>query len=64
MILVQTSGPHHIWKIQNLASGTWLLGGLGSLVAGLVADSNRLTAFLAVMFTVFTFVARGTQFLV
>jgi hypothetical protein len=64
--VVQSSNRHDIARIQKLAADAWLLGGIGSLgfaVAGLVADANRLTAFLASIFTVLVFVACGTQFL-
>lgn len=65
--IVQSSNHHDIARIQSLAADAWLLDGAGSLVfavAGQVADANRLTAFLATIFTVLTFVACGTQFLV
>src|ERR1700722_3814479 len=65
--VVQSSNRHDIVRIHSLASGAWLLGGIGSLgfaVAGLVADANRLTAFLASIFTVLAFVTCGTTFLV
>jgi hypothetical protein len=65
VVVVQSSNRHDIVRIQSLAADAWLLGGIGSLgfaVAGLVADANRLTAFLASIFTVLAFVACGTQF--
>ncbi|MGA3350197.1 MAG: hypothetical protein ABSC33_14320 [Candidatus Sulfotelmatobacter sp.] len=50
-----------------MASTTWLVGGLGSLgfaVAGLVADSRRMTALIALIVTMATFVVCGLQMLV
>jgi hypothetical protein len=67
ILVVQSSSHHDITRIQSVASDAWLLGGIGSLgfaVAGLVADAKRLTAFLAIILTVLTFVVCGTQFLV
>jgi hypothetical protein len=67
VLVVPSSNRHDIARIQSLAADAWLLGGIGSLgfaVAGLVADANRLTAFLAAILTVLIFVACGTQFLV
>jgi hypothetical protein len=67
IVVVQLSSHRDIPRIQSLAADAWLLGGIGSLgsaVAGLVADLNRFTAFLAIILTVLTFVACGTQFLV
>jgi len=67
ILVVRSSSQPEIARIQSAAAGAWLLGGISSLgfaVAGLVADSNRLTAFIAIIFTVLTFVACGTQFLV
>jgi len=66
VVVVQSSTHHDIARLQSLAVDAWLLGEIGSLgfaVAGLVADANRLTAFLAAIFTVLTFVVCGTQFL-
>jgi len=65
--VVQSSNHPDIARIQSLAADAWLVGGIVSLgfaVAGLVADAERLTAFLATILTVLTFVACGTQFLV
>lgn len=67
ILFVQSSSHHDITKIQSVASGAWLLCGIGSLgfaVAGLVADAKRFTAFLAIILTVLTFVVCGTQFLI
>ena len=67
ILVVQSSSHHDITRIQSVASGAWLLGGIGSLgfaVAGLVADAERFTAFLGIILTVLTFVVCGTQFLV
>ena len=67
ILVVRLSSQPEIARIQSAAAGAWLLGALSSLgfaVAGLVADSNRLTAFIAIIFTVLTFVGCGTQFLV
>ena len=67
IFVVQSSSHRDILRIQSLAADAWLLCGIGSLgfaVAGLVADANRFTAFLAIILTVLTFVVCGTQFLV
>jgi hypothetical protein len=68
VLLVQTSKhPHAPPLIVSVASTAWLLGGLGSLgfaVAGLVADSHRMMAFIAVIVTVATFLVCGSQMLV
>lgn len=68
VVLVQTSRqPHAPPLILKMASTTWLIGGLGSLgfaVAGLVADSHRMTAFVAVIVTIATFLICGLQMLV
>ena len=67
IFFVQSSSNHETARIQSVAPDAWLLGGIGSLafaVAGLVADTNRFTAFLAIVLTVLTFVICGTQFLV
>ncbi len=67
VFVVHSSNHHEIVRAQILAADSWILGGIGSLgfaVAGLVADENGLTAFLATVFIVLTFVACGTQFLV
>jgi hypothetical protein len=67
IFVVQSSSHRYILRIQSLAADAWLLCGIGSLgfaVAGLVADANRFTAFLAIILTVLTFVVCGTQFLV
>jgi hypothetical protein len=67
IFVVQSSSHHDIPRIQSLAADAWLLGGIGSLgfaVAGLVADANRFSAFLAILLTVLTFAVCGTQFLV
>jgi uncharacterized membrane protein len=67
IFVVQSSSHRDIPRIQSLAADAWLLGGIGSLgfaVAGLVADANRFTAFLAIILIVLTFVVCGTQFLV
>jgi hypothetical protein len=67
IFFVQSSSDHDTARIQSVAADAWLLGGIGSLsfaVAGLVADANRFTAFLAIILTVLTFVVCGTQFLV
>ena len=67
-VLVQTSKqPHASPLILRMASTTWLVGGLGSLafaVAGLVADSHRTTAFIALIVTIVTFLVCGLQILV
>ena len=67
VLVAPSLNQHEIARVRSLAADSWLLGGIGSLgfaVAGPVADANRLTAFLATIFTVLTFVACGTQFLV
>ena len=56
-----------VHPILNVNSATWLLGGLGSFgfaVAGLVADSHRLTAFFAVIAAIMAFFICGLQMLV
>ena len=67
-VLVQTSRqPHASPLILRMASTTWLVGGLGSLgfaVAGLVADSHRTTASIALILTIVTFLVCGLQMLV
>jgi hypothetical protein len=67
-VLVQTSRqPHASPLILKMASTTCLVGGLGSLgfaVAGLVADSRRMTALIALIVTMATFVVCGLQMLV
>ncbi len=68
VVLVQTSRqPHASPLILRMASTTWLVGGLGSLgfaVAGLVADSHRMAAFIALIVTIVTFLVCGLQMLV
>jgi hypothetical protein len=67
IVVIHSSNYHDVARVRDLAADSWLLGGIGSLgfaVAGLVSDANRLTAFLATIFTVLTFVACGIQFLV
>jgi hypothetical protein len=67
-VLVHTSTqPHASPLILRVASITWLVGGLGSLgfaVAGLSADSHRMTAFIALIVTIATFMVCGLQMLV
>jgi uncharacterized membrane protein len=67
-VLVQTSRqPHASPLILKMSSTTWLVGGLGSLgfaLAGLVADSHRMTAFIALIVTIATFLVCGLQMLV
>jgi hypothetical protein len=67
-VLVQTSRqPHASPSILRMASTTWLVGGLGSLgfaVAGLVVDSHRTTALIALIVTIVTFLVCGLQVLV
>jgi hypothetical protein len=65
--LVQQPDRHTMRLLVSVNSATWLIGGLGSLgfaVAGLVADSHRLTAFVAVFVTVAAFLICGLQMLV
>jgi hypothetical protein len=67
-VLVQTSRqPHASPLLLKVAITTWLLGGLGSFgfaVAGLVADSRRMTAFVAMIVTIAVFFVCGLQMLV
>jgi hypothetical protein len=57
--IVQTSEQQqHMRLIRNVVDDTWILGGLSSLgfaVAGLVADSHRMTAFVAVIVAIVAF---------
>jgi|SRR5271156_1078972 len=67
LALVQTQDKHSLHLLPSVNSTAWLIGGLGSLgfaVAGLVADSNRLTAFVAVIVTIAAFFVCGLQMLV
>lgn len=68
VLLVQTSKqPHAPPLIVSVASTAWLVGGLGSFgfaVAGLVADSHRMAALIALVLTIVTFVVCGLQMLV
>ncbi len=68
VVLVLTSKqPHAPPLIVSVASTAWLLGGLGSFgfaVAGFVADSHRMTAFVALIVTIATFLVCGLQMLV
>jgi len=54
-------------RILQLATGTWLLGTLGSFefgIAGLIADARRLAAFVALVIALATFFVCGLQMLV
>jgi len=65
--LVQTPSRQTMHLLLNVNTWAWLLGGLGSLgfaVAGLVADSHRMTAFVAVIVAVAAFFICGLQMLV
>jgi uncharacterized membrane protein len=65
IFVVQSSSHRDIPRIQSLAADAWLLGGIGSLgfaVAGLVADARKLTAFVAIILTIFTFLLSGILF--
>jgi hypothetical protein len=68
VMLVQTSNqPQPSPLILRMAGNAWLVGGLGSLgfaVAGLVADSDRKMAFVAMLATIVTFLVCGLQMLV
>jgi hypothetical protein len=64
--LVLRSGQHMplVRKVNDI---TWFVGGLGSFgfaVAGLVADAQRLTAFVAALVAILAFFICGIQFLV
>jgi len=59
--------PHVPHSIRNLVDFAFLIGGTSSLgfaVAGLTADSRRLTALIAVFVTILTFFVCGLQMLV
>jgi hypothetical protein len=67
LALFQISGRHPTFLIVNLSSTTWLIGGLGSFgfaVAGLTADSQRMTALVALVGAIVTFVICGLPMLV
>jgi hypothetical protein len=68
VVLVQTSKqPHAPPFVVSVASTAWLVGGLGSFgfaVAGLVADSRRTTAIVAMIATIAAFFVCGLQMLV
>ena len=67
LALVQTQNKHSMHLLLSVNSTAWLIGGLGSLgfaVAGLVSDSRRLTAFVAVIVTIAAFFICGIQMLV
>jgi hypothetical protein len=68
VFLVQTSKqPHAPPLIVNVAGAAFLLGSIGSLgfaITGLVADSRRATAFVALVVTMATFLGCGLQMLV
>lgn len=67
-VLVQISKqPEASSLILSIVSTAFLIGGLGSFgfaIAGLFADSQRLTAFIALFVAVITFVVCGLQNLV
>lgn len=59
--------PHVHPSIRSLVDFAFLVGGISSLgfaVAGLAADSRRLTALIAVFVTILTFLVCGLQMLV
>lgn len=67
LALVWTSGKHLTPLVVTVSSTTWLLGGLvsfGFAVAGLVTDSNRVAALIAVIVAVVTFLVCGLPMLV
>jgi hypothetical protein len=67
LILAQKSGHHLTPLVMNISGTAWLIGGLGSLgfaVAGLAADSSRVTALIAIIVTVVTFLICGLPMLV
>lgn len=54
-------------QLAHLASSAWLLGTFSAFafaIAGLVADSQRLTALVAVVLAIVTFLICGLQMLV
>jgi hypothetical protein len=58
--------PHQVPFIPKLISATWLIAGpssFGLAVAGLVADSHRLTAFFAVILAIAAFFTCGLRML-
>ena len=66
-VLIHKPGMHDMRVISKVTSITFLAGMFGSLgfaVAGLVADSHRLTAFIATIMVAVTFFTCGLLLLV
>jgi hypothetical protein len=67
LVLVQTSKQPPTPLIVRLTDTTWLIGGLGSFgfaVAGLVADSDRRTAFFALIVAIVAWLICGVPLMV
>jgi hypothetical protein len=65
--LVQTPGRHNLHFFSNLTSITFMAGTLASFVfviAGLVADSHRMTVFVATVVALMTFFICGLPLLI
>jgi hypothetical protein len=61
-VLIHMPGTHNVHIISKITSSAALLGMLGSFVfsiAGLVVDSRRLTAFVALIVSVVTLAVCG-----
>jgi len=59
-------GPSHMRMTVKLAEATWLFAGptsFAAAIAGLVADSYRLTAFFALVVSVLAFMFCGLRML-
>jgi len=68
VVWVSTSNLQHVPpSIRSISDWAFLVGGVSSLgfaVAGLVADSHRRAALIAVFVTILTFIVCGFQMLV
>jgi hypothetical protein len=65
--IFKTADNQMVRVLLQVNSTTWLIGGIcsfGFAVAGLVADSHRLTAFVALLAAVVAFFICGLQMLV
>lgn len=61
-VLVHTPGEHNmriLSKVSSIAALIGLLGSFGFAIAGLVMDSRRFTAFVAMIVSVVTFIICG-----
>jgi hypothetical protein len=61
-VLIHTPGTHNTHIISKVTSATFLVGTLGSFafaIAGLIVDSRRFTAFVALVVSAATFIIGG-----